>query len=157
MLEIKSLNNPYNSPLVPLIFAGYNELASQGMASGDPPTGTYCKAFYAEENDQVVGVLCWSEYDMRQEAWIEFGYVVPDRRGQGIYRKLLQALEDHAVKAGFRSIACGVNARNTKSKWAHERSGMSLEALTFRKKLPFKSEVVAQYLPEVVAQFRGKS
>lgn len=50
-------------------------------------------------------------------------YIAPDRRGQGIGKRLLQALIDRAAARGLRTMIAGITADNTASLRLHESLG----------------------------------
>ncbi len=54
--------------------------------------------------------------------WAAAGYVVPDRRGQGIGAALLRALVAHAASIGHPIVYCGTSTATT----LLERSGWGL-------------------------------
>lgn len=140
-LVLKQAQYPYNSPLAPLIAAGVAELESDyGDGCGQPDWN--CKALYAEADGLVVGVLCWKVADWLQEAQIILGYVVPERRGQGIYTRLFGALEAEATRLKLRSITGYTSVHNVHLQAIALSQGRELFSLGYRKRLPFQGEVV---------------
>lgn len=56
----------------------------------------------AEQADQLIGCLMltreWSDWRNGWLVWIQSVYVVPPRRGRGVFRSLLNAATEHARK-----------------------------------------------------------
>lgn len=89
------------------------------------------KGFYvvAEENGQIVGGLMvtfeWSDWRNAWFWWIQSVYILPDFRGQGIYRLLYDFVKEFA--AGSETV-CGfrlyVEKENTNAQKVYEKLGM---------------------------------
>lgn len=58
-------------------------------------------------------------------AYLEGWYVVPDRRGQGVGRALVEAVEAWARERGLRELASDTELENTGSQRAHGRLGFA--------------------------------
>ena len=89
------------------------------------------KGFYivAETGGKIVGGLMitfeWSDWRNKWFWWIQSVYILPEFRGQGIYRKLYEFVLDKAEKekdvCGFRLY---VEQENTRARGVYEKLGM---------------------------------
>jgi ribosomal protein S18 acetylase RimI-like enzyme len=89
------------------------------------------KGFYvvAESDGNIVGGLMitfeWSDWRNNWFWWIQSVYILPDFRGQGIYRKLYEFVMDKAEQKGD---VCGfrlyVERENTRAQKVYEKLGM---------------------------------
>jgi GNAT superfamily N-acetyltransferase len=89
-----------------------------------------CRYFLAETNGRVVGQTMltyeWSDWRAGVFWWIQSVYVVPDCRGQGVFRALFRHIETLAKKT---SEVCGlrlyVERHNVPAIATYERMGMT--------------------------------
>lgn len=91
------------------------------------------KGFYvaAESDGKIIGGLMitfeWSDWRDAWFWWIQSVYVLPDFRGQGIYRLLYQFVKDKAEESkdvcGFRLY---VERENRRAQKVYEKLGMKL-------------------------------
>lgn len=86
----------------------------------------------AVEDNAVVGYSSFGQF----RPWPAFLYCVenaiyiaPDRRGQGIGHKLLDALIRVATERGLRSMVAGITAENAASLHLHEKMGFQRTGL----------------------------
>ena len=89
------------------------------------------KGFYvvAEENKQIIGGLMitfeWSDWRDAWFWWIQSVYILPDFRGQGIYRLLYEFVKEFAASSenvcGFRLY---VEKENVGAQKVYEKLGM---------------------------------
>ena len=89
------------------------------------------KGFYAvaESKDKIVGGLMitfeWSDWRDKWFWWIQSVYVLPEFRGQGVYRRLYDFVTDKAAEqenvCGFRLY---VEKENTAAQNVYEKLGM---------------------------------
>jgi GNAT superfamily N-acetyltransferase len=104
---------------------------SRGVAGvfAEPSRGTY---WIAEEATIVVGALLvtheWSDWRNGTVWWIQSVYVTPERRGQGVFRRLYEHLRA-AVEASpdVKGLRLYVDRRNRAAQRAYERLGMTKE------------------------------
>lgn len=80
----------------------------------DPRKG---RAFVAEDDGRAVGSLYvtyeWSDWHAQWYWWIQSVYVVPERRGTGVYSALYRHLQAEARKAGdVRAVRLYVETHN---------------------------------------------
>lgn len=80
----------------------------------------------ATDNGKVVGYSSYGQF----RPWPAFLYTVenaiyiaPDRRGQGVGRKLLAAIVEAATKNGRRTMVAAITAENSASLHLHEKLG----------------------------------
>jgi GNAT superfamily N-acetyltransferase len=107
------------------------ETVNKGVSAvfDDPAKGKY---WLAEVEGNVVGCLLtvpeWSDWRNGTVLWIHSVYVLPDFRGQGVYRKLYQHLKDMVEKSSdLRGLRLYVDKSNTKAQKVYEVLGMSGE------------------------------
>jgi ribosomal protein S18 acetylase RimI-like enzyme len=96
---------------------------------GDPAQGEY---WIAEDEGRVVGCLMvtpeWSDWRDGTVLWVQSLYVLPEARGQGVYRRLYEHLQ-RRVEATPRLIGIRlyVDKRNVTAQRVYERLGMNRE------------------------------
>lgn len=88
------------------------------------------KGFYvvAESDDKIVGGLMitfeWSDWRNSWFWWIQSVYILPEFRGQGLYRKLYQ----YVLEAAAQNNVCGfrlyVEKENVSAQRVYEKLGM---------------------------------
>lgn len=93
----------------------------------DPAKG---RLFVAEEAGRIVGstyvTMEWSDWHAAWYWWLQSVYVVPERRGQGVYSRLYRAVQDAARQAGdVRSVRLYVEAHNANGLRAYRGHGMT--------------------------------
>ncbi len=89
------------------------------------------KGFYvvAESENKIVGGLMityeWSDWRNKWFWWIQSVYILPDFRGQGIYRKLAEFVEEKAMENGdVVGIRLYVEKENTNAQKVYEKLDM---------------------------------
>ena len=93
----------------------------------EPARGTY---WIAEEKGKVLGVLLaiseWSDWRNATVLWIHSLYVIPEARGQGVFKKLYLNLEKQVKQspelAGLRLY---VDKQNKSAQEVYEKLGMN--------------------------------
>jgi len=93
----------------------------------EPARGTY---WVAEEKDKVLGMLLatpeWSDWRNATVLWIHSLYVIPEARGQGVFKKLYLNLEKQVQQspelAGLRLY---VDKQNKPAQEVYEKLGMN--------------------------------
>ena len=93
----------------------------------EPARGTY---WVAEEKGKVLGVLLaipeWSDWRNATVLWIHSLYVIPEARGQGVFKKLYLNLEKQVQQspelAGLRLY---VDKQNKLAQEVYEKLGMN--------------------------------
>lgn len=95
----------------------------------EPRRGRY---FVAEATGQVVGCLLttyeWSDWRNGTVVWIQSVYVVPEARGQGIYRRLYQRVRSEvAARDDWKGVRLYVERKNASAQAVYERLGMTKE------------------------------
>jgi len=89
--------------------------------------GTY---WIAEEKGKVVGVLLaipeWSDWRNATVLWIHSLYVIPEARGQGVFKKLYLNLEKQVKQSPeLAGIRLYVDKRNKPAQEVYEKLGMN--------------------------------
>ncbi|HEY0781305.1 MAG TPA: GNAT family N-acetyltransferase [Thermoanaerobaculia bacterium] len=108
---------------------------ARGMAAvlADPAKGEYWVAVRQDgAAETIVGMLLvtfeWSDWRDATVLWVQSVYVVPEARGQGVYRLLYENLKRRVERnprlAGIRLY---VDRRNTAAQRVYERLGMTRE------------------------------
>ena len=95
----------------------------------EPARGTY---WVAEEKGKVLGVLLaipeWSDWRNATVLWIHSLYVIPEARGQGVFKKLYLNLEKQVKQSPeLAGIRLYVDKRNKLAQEVYEKLGMSKE------------------------------
>ncbi len=93
----------------------------------EPTRGTY---WIAAENGKILGVLLaipeWSDWRNATVLWIHSLYVVPDARGQGVFKKLYVNLKEQVEQSTeLAGIRLYVDKTNQSAQQVYESLGMS--------------------------------
>ncbi len=93
----------------------------------EPARGTY---WVAEEKGKVVGVLLaipeWSDWRNATVLWIHSLYVIPEARGQGVFKKLYLNLEKQVEQSPeLAGIRLYVDKQNKSAQKVYEKLGMN--------------------------------
>lgn len=130
--EVKKIEKIYNSPVGAFVIRGVAETEAAGLMFGLGAPGWDTNALYLEDDGQVVAILVWSVQEWKQSAYVDFGYVLPGRRGQGLYTKLWNALIDEAKERKLRTIGSGTHVKNTAMQAIAAKQGRVAESISFR-------------------------
>jgi len=92
-----------------------------------PVRGTY---WIAEEKGKVLGVLLaiseWSDWRNATVLWIHSLYVIPEARGQGVFKKLYLNLEKQVEQSPeLAGIRLYVDKQNKSAQKVYEKLGMN--------------------------------
>ncbi len=92
----------------------------------EPARGTY---WIAEEKGKVLGVLLvtpeWSDWRNAMVLWIHSLYVIPEARGQGVFKKLYLNLEKQVEQSTeLAGIRLYVDRQNKSAQKVYEKLGM---------------------------------
>jgi len=95
----------------------------------EPARGTY---WVAEENGDVLGVLLaipeWSDWRNGTVIWIHSLYVIPQARGQGVFKKLYLNLKKQVERSPkLMGLRLYVDKRNKSAQEVYEKLSMSKE------------------------------
>jgi GNAT superfamily N-acetyltransferase len=87
--------------------------------------GTY----WVVEDQGVVGAQLlitheWSDWRNRDVWWIQSVYVLPERRGRGLYRKLYEFVLEEARRAGAGGLRLYVHTSNERAQGVYSTLGM---------------------------------
>jgi RimJ/RimL family protein N-acetyltransferase len=104
---------------------------SRGVAAvfADPGKGAY---WIAERGGRTVGCLLttceWSDWRDGVVLWIQSVYVVPEERGEGVYRALYERVRRQIEESDdLKGIRLYVDKRNAGAQRVYERLGMTRE------------------------------
>lgn len=123
--------------LVPeIIEAGVRELLS------DPRHGRY---FVALKSGNVIGQMMhtreWSDWRNGEIWWLQSVYVLPDYRGQGVFRALYEHLEQLARNsADVIGLRLYVETHNSRAQEAYQRLGFRDASYTVMERI-FRNDV----------------
>lgn len=137
---IKTVHEVACTPLMLILARATLELAENGYDGGTTPFSWNSSAIYAECDGKIVGVLAWKRIDWQKQLWIEVGYVLPDYRRRGIYRKMFERLVEKAKALSVRSIAGGVDPDNLAMRHVADSLGRKATSITYEYELPVKDE-----------------
>jgi len=95
----------------------------------EPARGTY---WVAEEKDKVLGMLLaipeWSDWRNGTVLWIHSLYIIPQARGQGVFKKLYLNLKKQVEQSPqLMGLRLYVDKRNKSAQKVYEKLGMSKE------------------------------
>ena len=93
----------------------------------EPARGTY---WIAVENGKILGVLLaipeWSDWRNAMVLWIHSLYVVPDARGQGVFKRLYMNLKEQVERSPeLAGIRLYVDKTNQSAQNIYQKLGMS--------------------------------
>lgn len=117
-----------------LIVEGVDSLFKQGFLDGRGgfPVNWDSEVFYAlTENNDVIGVICFTYQQWTGQYYISFGYVKSDERRSGVYRALFNRLVEHAKKNQISQIVGTVCVRNEVMIAAIQKLGRRHEMSTY--------------------------
>lgn len=113
--ETENLDLNYN-----IVSKGVNNLIR------DPSKGSY---FVYELNNKVVGQLMityeWSDWRNSFFVWIQSVYVIPEFRGQGIYKALYNYVNKFTSEHNYCGIRLYVEKMNHQAQEVYQKLGMS--------------------------------
>lgn len=95
----------------------------------DPAKGTY---WVAECDGKIAGGLLtvpeWSDWRNGTVLWIHSLYVIPEARGQGVFRRLYQTLRERVeADPGLKGLRLYVDKRNARAQGIYKALGMDGE------------------------------
>lgn len=88
-------------------------------------------AFLYVENDEVLGVMVFSEFENPSYFWISLGYVKPEHRERGIYNLLWKAIAERAKSQNVPTISGATNVKNIVMQEVYKRQGRVAETITY--------------------------
>lgn len=91
----------------------------------NPALGTYWVAVDAAGRILANTMITveWSDWNNVPYWWIQSLYIVPDCRGQGLFERLLETLEDVARRERVKEIRLYVEENNARAIRAYQRNG----------------------------------
>jgi ribosomal protein S18 acetylase RimI-like enzyme len=108
------------NPHISLYVSGWHRAGDVGMIAVDATGQRLGAAWYRSYTQDSHG------YGFVDEATPEVTIgVVPDARGQGIGRKLLNGLIAEAISSGVSALSLSVEPANTRARTLYERSGFT--------------------------------
>jgi len=95
----------------------------------DSTKGSY---YVAVDDKKIIGSLMttyeWSDWRCGTVIWIQSVFIVKDYRGQGVYKKLYQYIQQLiAPESGYRGIRLYVDKTNLPAQRVYEKLGMNGE------------------------------
>lgn len=103
------------------------ETVTKGVAAAmnDESKGTY---IVARIKGKPIGSLMltreWSDWNNRWYWWVQSVYVVPEHRGQGIFRAMYTKVKEMAMGQGITQIRLYVDKTNIKAQDVYRHLGM---------------------------------
>lgn len=86
-------------------------------------------SFGAYDGEQLVGFLIAEQRDWNHSLWVWEFMVAPERRGQGIGRRLMEHAASQAHAIGLRTIVCETQNRNSNAVKAYLKMGFHVEGV----------------------------
>jgi GNAT superfamily N-acetyltransferase len=111
-LKIHHLEKLNESKAMPLAVEGWKNLLDRGMTSYSALVHWDHKAFYAEEDGAVIGLLTYEYSEWTNRACVVLGYVAPEHRKKGVYRALWEALVLLGKEKGWQKITGTTHVKN---------------------------------------------
>lgn len=93
----------------------------------DASKGRY---FVATDNNKVIGSLMltyeWSDWRFGTVLWIQSVYIIPEFRGQGVFKKMYEHIQQMVTPdSGYRGIRLYVDRSNHAAQKVYESLGMN--------------------------------
>ena len=96
------------------------------QAIADPNKGRY---LVAKIDGETVGSLMltseWSDWNAQWYLWIQSVYVMPQHRGQGIYKAMYQKVKDIAKEENISQVRLYVDKTNIAAQKVYNKLGMT--------------------------------
>jgi len=86
-------------------------------------------SFGAHVGDRLVGLLVAGKSVWNKSVWVWEFHVEENYRGQGIGKKLMDAVVEVAQKEGFRTIVCETQNKNASAIQAYRHLGFKVEGI----------------------------
>ena len=139
-VEIRYYQPLNGSPLVPLATRAWADIMEAGL--GGPYTllswdNHGLGAFHGEE---LVGLLVWADVEWRREYQVTLGYVRPDWRQRGVYRRLWAHLVLRAQEAGRERIEGTTYLENHAMRAAMEGLGRRAVSINYTYDVPARGK-----------------
>lgn len=95
----------------------------------DPAKGAY---YVAVSDGKVIGSLMttyeWSDWRCGTVLWIQSVFIVPEYRGQGVFKKMYEFIQQLVTpESGYRGIRLYVDKTNERAQRVYQRLGMNGE------------------------------
>jgi len=119
-IELEELDQPYTRQwdYDEELHSRYRQvIAEQGLSLG------------AYDGDLLIGVAIAERRDWNRSLWVWEFHIHPDYRGQGIGRRLMDALADRARRAGLCVIVCETQNTNVPAIRFYRRVGFELDGI----------------------------
>jgi GNAT superfamily N-acetyltransferase len=129
-IEIVHYKKTNGSPAIPILVKAWAELLEKGFISSSVPVGAEHEVFAAKADGTIVGVITFYKAEWHNCMWLQLGYVLPEYRNRGIYRKLWNHLVEHSKTQGVATIDGGVDINNTEMLKVAERLGRKAVSIT---------------------------
>jgi len=110
---------------VEIVEAGYGDGANLSISYDD-------QAIVMKDGETVIGLIVWRNLKWCQSAWVCVGWVRPEYRRRGFYRRLYEATRNAAKVAGARLLDGGVNPANSAILKSAEAMGRVQHGITLR-------------------------
>lgn len=104
-------------------------------------TAPHIHLLVAEQNEELIGSgyarieVAKPYLQHRQHAYLGFMYVLPEHRGKGVNKAILQALEEWTTAQGVTELRLEVYGENASAIKAYEKAGFSRHMIEMRKGL----------------------
>jgi GNAT superfamily N-acetyltransferase len=136
MIEIKHVDGVNYSGAVKAIHAAYFELMENGLTADELAVGWDNNVIVASENGELVGVMVWAEQKHDKTLWLTLSYVVPARRGQGVFQTMWDAIVEKTKEKGLVQIKSLTHVRNAPMRRAAAKAGRVEEMIQLVYRMP---------------------
>lgn len=97
-------------------------------------------AILATVDGEPIGVITYNYSEWNRTIYVRLGFVSPDRRGLGVYRKLWERLISVAQELNCYEVRSATNIGNRPMRAVAERLGRAEEQVTLVYRLPAAAE-----------------
>ncbi len=128
-------------PAIPLALGGLLSLIEAGLTE-ESSTGLGYESLLVVALDglQVVGVLLYAVQEYRLSLTVEYGFVHPDYRRQGIYRRLWEEIKLIAAETKIKKVIGITHVNNRSMQTVMEHLGRTVSYLTYEYRMPEETE-----------------
>lgn len=136
-MRLHHVEKVVGTPAPAIIARAWVDLLEQGLIQDHMiPIGWDDSAFYITDGDRFVAVLSYFAAEWNGGAHVKVGWVAPEYRRRGLYRRLWSALVERAREKGWMRIEGATAANNAPLQAFAASVGRELTAFSYSYAVP---------------------